>query len=172
MISEYKLQNDGYAQVIISPQERCIYEGNSYRVGTGYISLTTGQYASINLVTPPNGISAYSFSIVDKTGAECTITLVEGDTYTGGSNTPLWNINRIVGDSNPPFICKTGGTTTGGINAPIKLLPGTGSGASKPGGTTESPVSIILKPDTSYTLKITALGTVTLAAIVLLNWKI
>ena len=172
MVSEVKLNNNGYVTLTAGIQEKCIYCGNSYRVGTGYVVLAVNEYATINLVTPTDGCSSYAFSMIEKTGNELLVTLVEGGTYSDGINAPLWNINRITGDANPPFVCKTGGTIVGGLEAPPKLIPGTASGNSKPGGSSESPANIILKPGTSYTLKITAKGNVSLTAIVVLSYKL
>lgn len=172
MQSEVLILNDGYASTICTIPEKASLAGLAYRVGTGYVSLTVGQYASINIITPATGNNIYSFSSIDKTGNELQVTLMEGDTYTGGSNAPLWNYNRIIGDDNPPYVCKTGGTTTGGKAAPIRLIPGVAQGNSKPGSSSESASGIVLKTNTSYTLKITAMGDVTLAAFITLVWRV
>lgn len=170
MQSECRLEFDGYALATITVPERCIYQGHSYRVGTGYQTLSVGQYASVSFVTPATGYSQYAFSIIGKTGNECLVTLIEGGEYTGGSTATPWNINRIIGDANCPFTCKSGGAIANGLAAPDYLIPGTAQGNVKPGGSSESPANILLKQNTRYTLKITAKGDVTLAAIIIISW--
>lgn len=139
--------------------------GCFWRIGTGYVTLTTGQYASVSFVTPNSDPLQYQFSQVSKTGNEVLVTLVEGGDYTGGTPVSTWNVNRIVGDANPPINPISGGTLTGGIEAPPRLIGGNAGGNDKPGGNYESSVCITLKPNTRYTLKLTAMGDVTLAAI-------
>lgn len=166
MASEILLGNKNYATVGINNSDRYAANGYAWRMSTGVVTLAAAtNYVTINFTTPATGSTVYSFSDVDKTGDELTITLVEGGTYAGGSAISLFNFNRIVGDANPPFVAKsglsTGGATiTGGVSSPIRFVQGTATGGASVAGTSSSYVAFyILKPSTSYTLKITALGT-------------
>jgi len=175
--SELLIGNTGYSNVSISLEDRYLIRGWAWRVGTGYVTLASANdYVTINFTTPATGTTLYSFANVDKTGNELLVSFIEGGTYAGGSSTPLWNYNRVVGDASPPFAAKTGlstasATITGGTSSPIRLIPGNAQGANKSAATSEAVDGIILKPNTSYTLKISAVGSsTTLAAYISVIW--
>lgn len=166
MISEVTILNNGTVMNTAGINEKDFLNGKAWRIGTGIVSLTTAQYASISFVTPADKMSYYVLSTIDKTGDELDITLVEGGTWSGATTASLWNVNRIVGDATPPFVAHTAGTITGGTEAPHRLIPGTAVGATKAGGSSESPSNITLKPNTRYTLKITSVSAAKLSALI------
>lgn len=172
MVSEYNLEYDGYVTINSSIPEKCIHNGHAYRAGTGIVSLTAGQYASINFVTPSTGYAFYTLSTIDKTGDELSVTLIQGDTYTGGTTANAKNLNCIVGETDMPFTFKTGGSTSGGSSFPERLISGLSQGNSKSGGSSEISGSIILKQGTSYTLKITSIGSAKLSALFTLSYHL
>ena len=168
MTSEILLGNNHYATVGLTNAERYAADGYVWRMGTGLVTLAaTTNYVSINFTTPSTGTTIYAFSAIEKTGDDLTVSLIEGGTYTGGSAISLYNYNRIIGDSVPPFAAKyglsTGGATvTGGVLSPIRYVPGTTSGGSSQAGNSNSEAGFfLLKPNTSYTLVITAIGSST-----------
>lgn len=170
-INTAKIEVDGYADAIIGIAEKCFLSGRAWRMSTDIVTLSAGQYASINFITPSTGITFYQLSTIDKTGDELEVTLVEGGIYSDGSAISLWNFNRIVGDLTPPFIAKSGGTIVGGLEAPTRFIPGISQGNTKTGGSSEAPANIVLKPGTNYTLKITSIGEVKLCALLTIIYR-
>lgn len=147
--------------------ERYSNQGEVWRIGSEYQSLEAdGDSYTLHFKTPLTGISLYGFSSIAKTGNELLVTLIEGGTYSEGSEITAWNLNRIIGDSNCPFtLLKKGGTIANGTSAPSNMIPGTAQGNIKPGGASEGSGFILLKANTEYTLKVTAKGAVTFTII-------
>lgn len=155
--------------------ERIAFAGRLYRMGTGYVTLTTsGSYASICFQTPPALQSLYRFASVEKSGNEVGVELIEDCTYSGGNTVTPWNLNRNFRDFASPLVnTRTGNSVTGtvltisgGTTSPLRMVPGANNPSAKPGGGSESSGYIPLRPDTKYALKLTALsGEVTLTAI-------
>lgn len=152
---------EGYASV-----------GHAWFIGIPYSTLSNaGDYATLKFHTPATGRSLYAFSKIDKTGDELVVTLVEGGTYTGGTDVTPYNLDRTNTEACPFTAIKrglsaSGATIVGGLEAPEVLLGGssTGLGGSKAGGVLEGGTFLTLKNDTDYVLKITTKGAATFCA--------
>lgn len=149
----------------VSYEETLTFQGKTCRIGTGWQLLpASGNYMTMHFHTPVSGTCYYAFATVQKTGDELEVTLVEGGTYTGGSEILPWKLNRKYRNEPCLFtnlkygLSNLGATISGGISAPPNGLGGESQGASKPGGTQEGGKFIILENDMDYTLKITAIG--------------
>lgn len=148
--------------------ERFAMSGRAWRLSIPRTTLSAdGIYATLSFTTPADDNSYYQFASTSKTGAEVGITLIEGGTYAGGTNvtgeTAPWRYNRILGDTGCPFTSiQTGvsptATITGGRVAPTYILPGTSQGNNSAPTTGESAAFALLKPNTNYVLKMTAIG--------------
>ena len=117
--------------------------GKAWRFSSGRLFVTaSGEYATLHFHTPNTGkYIYYSFARISKTGAEVEVTLVEGGSYTGGTDCQIWNMNRreefndaVSGLTDVKCGVSPTVTISGGLNAPSYVIPGASQGVVKAGG--------------------------------------
>ena len=141
--------------------ERFIALGYAWRFGTGLLSLPAlNDRAFLSFKTPVTGEINYAFSSINKSGDEVQFSINEGGVIANGTAITPWNLNRVRGDAACPFTQTFKGTSknapamtlTGGTDAPTILIPGSGIGSSRPGGSASGAPFLRLKNNTVYTL--------------------
>lgn len=141
--------------------ERFIALGYAWRFGTGLLSLpAVNDRAFLTFKTPATGEINYAFSSIAKSGDEVQFSFNEGGVIAHGAAFAPWNLSRVRGDSACPFTQTFKGTSkdapamtlTGGTDAPMILIPGSGIGSSRPGGNASGAPFLRLKNNTVYTL--------------------
>ncbi len=158
--------------------ERYAATGRAWRLSIPRTVLASdGIYATLSFITPADDTSYYQFSATSKSGLEVAVTLVEGGTYSGGTDVSgellPWRYDRTLGDSGCPFTgIQTGVSPTATITsanrvAPSYIMPGTAQGNQSAPATGGAATFATLKANTRYTLKMTAIGgAATVSAIV------
>lgn len=166
----YSLSADRYGDIVDmagSLTERFCLIGSIWRIETGYVTLAAdGAYQLVTFTTPATGRCFYGFATVDKSGVEVLKSLIRAGTVTGGTATTGFNYNDTVSDASCPLSdIKVGGTITGGTERFVSLVPGTSNPSVAPGGNSQGQGFITLRQNTTYSLKLLAVGgAVTLAA--------
>ena len=155
-----KDRHDHLVDMAASLTERYCVTGDTWRIDTDYITLASaGSYHLVTFTTPATGRCYYGFAEVSKTGAEVMPSLLRAPVVSGGTPAIGFNYNDEIPDSNCPLINITnGGTYTGGVERFKSLLPGDANPANRLGGNSRSASLIILRQNTTYALKLRAVG--------------
>lgn len=145
-----------------SLNERSALLSRMWRLELPYSVLSAdGIYGTISFRTPATGQIIYNISDIQKTGNEVIATLEEGGTYSGGTAFVPLNFN-FAADSCPLTAVAYGvsptATLSGSTIKASKLVPGAAQGNVVPGGNSIGSGFFILKPSTTYTLKLLAKG--------------
>lgn len=162
------LMYDRYGNIVdpsASLIERACILGLAWRIDTGYTTLAAdGDYTLINFKTPATGTCYYTLASIDKSGNEVIVSLIRAGTVAAGTEGVGFNYDDNVTTACPLTDITLGGTVADGVERFESLLPGTGTPATKTGGTSRALGLIKLRPDTMYSVKLLAKGgAVTLA---------
>jgi len=148
----------------ISGDHRYIHKGYGFAVigNTGSLTAGSGTY-SLALTTPVDTAGAYiHFRPANLTATANTmlITVAEGATFTGGSATTPLNLNR--NSSTRSLATVTAGVTpSGGITVFQRVVGGGSNPLNNTGGAAGSEHERVLKPGTTYSIKIDNIGATT-----------
>lgn len=138
--------------------------GHIWAVGSGLITIASPNYWVLGFKTPKTGFNVIAQYGIEKTGDELLLQLTGTVTgFTGASPlTNVFNMNRAIGSDVCPFILTGGSSPTVSLTATSltgdTLVPGVSQGNQFASSVQTSGQIIVLKPDTQYALKISALG--------------
>jgi hypothetical protein len=142
---------------VITTDHAFIHEGIAYTLsGTATVS---GSW-SLSFTTPATGYIHFKPAGISAAGGPVVVTLLEGPTFTGGSDATPRNRNRVISSPDSSTVaCKTGVTPSGGTVINTLFIPGATSGSQKVGASTEAAEELVLDQATVYVLTLTETAT-------------
>jgi hypothetical protein len=134
----------------ITTDHAFIHEGIAWTL-SGVVEVDAAY--SIAFTTPATKYVHFKPVGIAASGGPLTVTLVEGPTFTGGTDGAPRNRNRLgeTPDANP-MATKLGVTPTGGTTIATLYVPSATQGAQRLGGAAASAEEHVLKRSTVYTI--------------------
>lgn len=158
---------------MITVSHSMVHDGKLFRAISATPSLDPAASYVFSFTTGNTGKYAHMTPVlVSSTDNIINVVIKEGATITGGSLVGALNFNRNA--STAPIVTIKKGVTVS-VEGSVTLADYTvgegGNPANSTGGTVESGVEFVLKPNTTYTLSVTNIGTIAeTVARVTLQW--